>query len=60
MADNMATEALVGGYFNSIIFMGEFLGPVIGGALMDKLADIPAAMGIFTIICFVVVSSIFN
>ena len=52
----MSTEALVGGYFNSIIFLGEFLGPVIGGQLMDKLNNIPEAVGIFTIICFVVVS----
>ena len=56
LPDNMSTEALVGGYFNSIIFLGEFLGPVIGGQLMDKLNNIPEAVGIFTIICFVVVS----
>ena len=56
LPDNMSTEALVGGYFNSIIFLGEFLGPVIGGHLMDKLNNIPEAVGIFTIICFVVVS----
>jgi len=58
MPDNMSTEALVGGYFNAIIFLGEFLGPVIGGKLMDTLESIPQAMGIFSVICFVVVSRI--
>ena len=58
LPDNMGTEALVGGYFNSIIFLGEFLGPVIGGQLMDSLNNIPKAVGIFTMICFFVVSFI--
>ena len=60
MPDNMSTEALVGGYFNGIVFLGEFLGPVIGGKLMDSLQDIPAAMGVFTIICFTTVCNKLN
>ena len=56
MPDNLSTEALVGGYFNAVIFLGEFLGPVVGGKLMDQLHNIPEAMGVFSMICFFVVS----
>ena len=40
MPDTIGTEAIVGGYFNSIVFLGEFLGPVIGGCLIDKYNNI--------------------
>jgi len=47
MSDTIGTEAIVGGYFNSIVFLGEFLGPVIGGCLIDKYNNIITATSIF-------------
>ena len=47
MSDTIGTEAIVGGYFNSIVFLGEFLGPVIGGCLIDKYKNIVTATSIF-------------
>jgi hypothetical protein len=59
MPDDISTETLVGGYFNSMVFLGEFLGPVIGGALIEKTNNIPKATGIFSAICFFVVRTQF-
>merc|ERR1719473_2613401 len=59
MPDDLSTDALVGGYFNAIVFTGEFLGPVIGGKLIETYRylgmdrAIPQATGIFGGVCFV-------
>ena len=56
MSDTIGTEAIVGGYFNSIVFLGEFLGPVIGGCLIDKYNNIVTATSIFGFGALVAVS----
>ena len=57
MSDTIGTEAIVGGYFNSIVFLGEFLGPVIGGCLIDKYQNIVTATSIFGFGALVAVSN---
>ena len=59
MPDTIGTEAIVGGYFNSIVFLGEFLSPVVGGCLIDKYDSIITATSIFACGAFSLVSKTF-
>ena len=57
MPDTIGTEAIVGGYFNSIVFLGEFLGPVVGGCLIDKYNSIVTATSLFALGALIFVST---
>ena len=47
----------ISGWMNSVIFLGEFLGPVIGGCLIDKYQNIVTATSIFGFGALVAVSN---
>nr|XP_002119244.3 MFS-type transporter SLC18B1-like isoform X1 [Ciona intestinalis]XP_018672789.1 MFS-type transporter SLC18B1-like isoform X1 [Ciona intestinalis] len=58
MKDDLATAGLVGGVFNGATFFGEFLGPTVGGALMQKYKDYKIVSSLFAAFVFVLISAI--
>ncbi|CAG5094608.1 Oidioi.mRNA.OKI2018_I69.XSR.g13706.t1.cds [Oikopleura dioica] len=50
------TSDFIGGLINSLIFLGEFVGPTFGGYMLDYAhGDFPVGCSFFSIVCMVIV-----
>ena len=47
-------SAFISGWLNSIIFAGEFLGPFLGGLLLDEFGSFQLASSYFAALCLTV------
>jgi len=52
MQSGVSTAGLVGGIFNSVTFIGEFIGPFMGGALLEQTKNFQVTTSIFSGVLF--------